>query len=70
MAYCPSTGQPCIDDLCYGSGCLKCGESMCEPCPGCGVLVPISGPRDIDCECDPDDDIDDEDPDLWLDRPI
>jgi hypothetical protein len=68
MAYCPADGKPCIDDLCYGGGCLRTGEPMLTPCPGCGALVGIDGsdPND-ECACrayddddwEPDDEEDD-----------
>jgi hypothetical protein len=56
MAICPKDLKPCIDDLCYGSGCLRLdGEPMLERCPGgCGALVPIDGSDPDDaCECEP-----------------
>jgi hypothetical protein len=55
MAICPATYHACIDDLCYGSGCLKMqgAEPMLNPCPGgCGALVGIDGSDPDDaCEC-------------------
>lgn len=55
MAICPATGNGCIDDLCYGNGCLKLpGETMIDYCQGgCGALVGIDGTdQDDACECD------------------
>lgn len=50
---CPKDMQPCIDDLCRGSGCLKMtGIPMYERCWACGQLVAADGSDD--CECDPD----------------
>ena len=56
MAICPATLQGCIDDLCYGGGCLKLnGEPMLKKCPGgCGQLVAIDGSDNSECECEPD----------------
>jgi hypothetical protein len=55
MAYCPADNLPCIDDLCYGNGCLKLGgEPMLTPCLGCGVLVPVVGRMDNECDCESD----------------
>lgn len=57
MAICPKDGEPCIDDLCYGGGCLQCpGVAPLERCEGCGNLVGIDGtdPWD-DCTCGMDD---------------
>lgn len=60
MAICPDTFQPCVDDLCYGSGCLRLpGEPMLVPCPGCNVLVAADGSDREDCDCGPDDEEDD-----------
>lgn len=54
MAFCPATLKPCIDDLCYGGGCLRLGgEEMLTPCSGCGKLVGMHGGSDDDCECEP-----------------
>lgn len=63
MAICPADGHPCIDDICYGSGCLKMdGEPMLERCRGgCGALVAIDGSDSEDCDCEPaDEDWEDE----------
>lgn len=64
MAICPFDAQPCIDDLCHGSGCLRMGFApMLVPCSGgCGAYVAIDGSDDCDlgCDCEPvyvDDDI-------------
>lgn len=59
MAYCPADLKPCMDDLCYGGGCLKLeGETMLTPCSGCKAMIGIDGsdPND-ECECEfcPDD---------------
>jgi hypothetical protein len=65
MAICPATLKPCIDDPCYGSGCLRMpGAPMLTKCHGCGQLVALDGSNTDACECDPiewDDDDDDED---------
>lgn len=55
MAYCPATLQPCIDDLCYGSGCLKAGgHVMLMHCSGCSQLIGVDGTDPDDaCECEP-----------------
>jgi hypothetical protein len=57
MAICPADYHACIDDLCYGGGCLKArGVPMLTPCSGCGKLVGIDGTDpDDNCECEPDD---------------
>jgi hypothetical protein len=51
---CPKDFKPCIDDLCYGGGCLEMdGAPMYSRCDGCGA--PVSD-EDMDlCTCDPDD---------------
>jgi hypothetical protein len=55
MAICPATLKPCIDDVCYGNGCLKLPSApMLTKCNGCGKLVAIDGSNTDDCECDPD----------------
>lgn len=37
MALCPKDFKPCIDDLCYGGGCLRMpGASILHKCDGCG----------------------------------
>lgn len=46
MAICPKDLLPCIDDLCYGSGCMQLGG---EP------MVAVDGSDNDDCECDPED---------------
>ncbi len=62
MAFCPADHKPCIDDLCYGGGCLALGgEPMLDRCHGCGQLVPVDGSDSGDCECEPDYDDDDRD---------
>ncbi len=65
MAICPATRQPCIDDLCYGSGCMKdpfIGEPMLIECRGCKQLIAKDGSDSEDCECDSIcDSLDDED---------
>jgi hypothetical protein len=54
MAICPADGHPCIDDLCYGGGCLRLGgEPMRVPCPGCGQLIAADGSDTDDCDCEP-----------------
>lgn len=56
MAICPATSAGCIDDICYGSGCLKMdGEEMLEKCSGCGGMIGIRGGSREECECEPDD---------------
>lgn len=53
MAICPATMKPCLDDICYGSGCLKMpGEPMLTHCIGCGELIALDGSDDEACECD------------------
>lgn len=48
---CPKTLHPCIDDLCYGGGCLELGGApMLSKCPGCGAL--ISDEDDMNCTCE------------------
>lgn len=50
--YCPKDLKPCIDDLCYGGGCIAMdGEPMVFKCPGCGQFV--SDEDDEDCTCEP-----------------
>lgn len=56
MAICPKDLLPCIDDLCYGNGCMAIGgEPMLTECLGCGQLVAADGSDNDDCECDPED---------------
>jgi hypothetical protein len=55
MAICPATMKPCVDDICYGGGCLLApGVPLLTRCGGCGQLVGIDGtdPGDA-CECEP-----------------
>jgi hypothetical protein len=55
MALCPANFQGCIDDLCYGGGCLKLadGTPMLERCPGCKQFVGIDGTDPFEaCEYD------------------
>ena len=62
MAICPADFKPCVNDICYGGGCLKCGESMLDYCRGgCGQLIAIDGSDRENCECDdePNDDWED-----------
>jgi hypothetical protein len=36
---CPKDYTPCMDDLCYGGGCIEMGgESMLAQCKGCGLF--------------------------------
>lgn len=59
MAICPATLKPCIDDLCYGNGCLMLWgapmlvRSMLVRCYGCGQLIALDGSNSDACECDP-----------------
>lgn len=41
MGICPKDFKPCIDDVCYGAGCMKSPyhESVLLPCDGCGGLM-------------------------------
>lgn len=67
MGVCPADFKPCIDDVCYGSGCLRLRGSVpvLVPCNGCGQLVGIDGTDPCDaCQCD-DDWWDDQDEDDW-----
>lgn len=55
MAICPATLKPCIDDICYGSGCLRLGgECLLTKCD-CGKLIALDGSCTDDCTCDPPD---------------
>lgn len=60
---CPKDFNPCMDDLCYGGGCIAdgcVGLSMYRKCDGCGALI---SDDDIDeCTCDDADDFYDNDP--------
>lgn len=51
---CPKDLKPCMDDLCYGGGCICSGYEgmgMYYKCDGCGALI---SDDDMDeCECDP-----------------
>lgn len=51
---CPKDLKPCIDDLCYGGGCIFTGEAMYSLCSGCGNYS--SDDDDMDCTCPPGDD--------------
>jgi hypothetical protein len=53
MGYCPKDGKPCLDDICYGGGCIrsKYHESILMRCDGCGQLVSADGSDDWECEC-------------------
>jgi hypothetical protein len=53
MAICPNDLKPCLDDLCYGSGCLRLpGVPMLTACTGCGALIGTDGSDPLDeCEC-------------------
>ena len=49
---CPKDMKPCIDDLCYGGGCIECdGAPMYHLCDGCGQ--PISDEDFESCTCEP-----------------
>jgi hypothetical protein len=55
MRLCPLDLRPCIDDICWNSGCLRDnGEAMVERCPGCQGLISVDGSQN-NCECDEDD---------------
>lgn len=48
---CPRDFKPCIDDLCYGGGCIESdGAAMYTRCPGCHAL--ISDDDTYGCTCD------------------
>lgn len=48
---CPKDFQPCIDDLCYGGGCIRMeGMAVYEKCDGCGALVSDDGHDECACE--------------------
>lgn len=54
MAICPANLGPCIDDICYGSGCQRMpGAAMLARCRGCGQLIALDGSNSDACECDP-----------------
>lgn len=55
MAYCPVDMTACVDDLCYGGGCIESGESMLVRClgPECGALIDDDG-FDFCDECERD----------------
>lgn len=58
---CPIDLASCIDDLCYGGGCIRCeGEDMIEVCDVCRKpIYPDLGGCDCDEEFDyTDDDLD------------
>lgn len=49
---CPSTMQPCCDDLCHGAGCLAMnGYPMLEECAFCGGTIDESIPDCSTCTC-------------------
>ena len=50
MGICPKDGKPCIDDVCYGAGCLRSNfyEEILSECSHCGSLGSDSEP----CECE------------------
>lgn len=51
MSYCPKDFRPCIDDLCYGGGCIEMdGAPMYNKCAGCGKFV--SDDDHDNCICD------------------
>lgn len=55
MSLCPKDGQPCMDDLCYGGGCLEMdGYPMLEVCPVCNGIVDLEMPECGTCTCDDD----------------
>lgn len=58
MRICPATGQVCIDDLCYGGGCLKGdGEPLLGVCDECGGIVDETATLSVHggyCGCDDD----------------
>ncbi len=59
---CPADLKPCIDDLCYGGGCLRMGgETMLSPCYVCGNLIPSDGSEPCDCDGEPEYEPEDDD---------
>lgn len=53
---CPNSGEPCLDDVCRGSGCLELdGYPMLERCPNCGGDIDKEIPDCSTCTCDFDD---------------
>lgn len=49
---CPKDRKPCVDDLCYGSGCMRMsGKPMLEVCGVCGKSIDEESPIDNDCIC-------------------
>jgi hypothetical protein len=56
---CPKDFKPCIDDLCYGGGCIRMpGYPMIRRCEYCGQLVDDEG--DLECDCENDEPLDNE----------
>lgn len=52
---CPKTGQPCIDDICHGAGCLEMeGYPMLRVCDFCGGTIDEGIPECSTCTCDDD----------------
>lgn len=63
MGLCPKDFKPCIDDVCYGAGCMRMGGyPMYTQCNGCGQPVAMDGSDDDFCTCEPDDDYYEDDP--------
>ncbi len=55
MSICPHDKEPCCDDLCYGSGCLRMnGYPMLHRCVICGGLEDEENPDCGSCSCDAD----------------
>ncbi len=51
---CPKDFQPCVDDMCYGGGCMRMnGEPMLTRCDSCGCICDdnLNGVCDL-CELD------------------
>ena len=52
MAICPKDHQPCVDDLCYGSGCMRMGGyEMLQRCRVCNGLIDNEEPDYSTCTC-------------------
>ena len=56
MSICPRTMEPCIDDMCYGGGCMEMeGYEMLEVCQFCGGTIDHEIAECSTCTCDEED---------------
>ena len=56
MSICPKNNQPCMDDMCRGSGCMEMdGYAMLQRCQFCNGTIDEELPECSTCTCEDDD---------------